>query len=281
MRYLLVFIFLLYNLTTSIAQKQLLAEKKYTGGPNVVQTFLFETKPFSNYSVYYTGYTVVDTILFYIGSETFKYSDEPKTFHVEKWSLIDTHKGGLTNYKTLKNNFKLAPSSGNSYFNFLDTFPYITSGGLEFEFTSTACTITIVVKGNKQSSTSWNFKIFEEIKEMPRDTLIVIDSTPNPELSFNYQECNKYGCFVRCTTFIDGSSYLPNSIKRGDIFYPMSEIYQSCEILIFDRWGNLIRKLEDRWEVDIPPGVYVYLVRFKRGSGFSVKKPKKGSITVF
>ena len=61
----------------------------------------------------------------------------------------------------------------------------------------------------------------------------------------------------------------------------MAEVYHPCLIDIYDRWGNLLRHCVDMWTVDLPPGVYVYHIRYTLQGKLSSKPSSSGSITVF
>ena len=83
--------------------------------------------------------------------------------------------------------------------------------------------------------------------------------------------------------------FTPNGDGENDMFTYDGDYYQDFSIQIFNRWGRVIYESDDPevyWdgtfkEVDVPEGVYVYLIRF-RGTHPSYDKlfSRSGSVTL-
>lgn len=84
------------------------------------------------------------------------------------------------------------------------------------------------------------------------------------------------------------NAFTPNGNDRNDFFFAVGENILEFEMLLFDRWGNLIwqaNKLEDKWDGRANGGdqiaqqdVYVWLVRFVPINGNEQKR--RGHVTL-
>ncbi len=84
-------------------------------------------------------------------------------------------------------------------------------------------------------------------------------------VTVTYEECD-------CHFFV-ANSFTPNNDGTNDVFLPVTGCYfESFEMQIFDRWGNLVyhsRSLEEGWDGTrqgkaLPQGVYTYQLRYKK-----------------
>lgn len=123
------------------------------------------------------------------------------------------------------------------------------------------------------------------------DSCAIVYSQPNRDMIYVVRAGPTEECLQTDTVRVDvrlpdlfyvPMAFSPNGDGRNDLFsvYPSSEVESVQEFQIFDRWGNLLRQLEDctgpdcGWDgtdekgQSVDPGVYVYSVRitFKDGT---------------
>lgn len=174
------------------------------------------------------------------------------------------------------------------------------SDTLAFDFKYDQCSKTLSL--TNESSTNLGIGWFLDGELLSQDENIAIplnDGSFNIGLITNYQTRCQDSIFetVEIVTeelddFVGNANiFSPNDDDVNDLFcinYSSDLIILNFELLIFDRWGNLVFQtdsIEHCWEGDFngekcEVGVYTYLLKYQASSCFDANQTKYGTITL-